>query len=795
MYGAENVTATFSPNQEPLSVNVSGSGTVTGSGVSISGPGSGSYNLSYGTPVTLTATPTTGYQFAGWSGACSGTGTCVLTMNGAESVTATFSLIQETLSVSVSGSGTVTGAGVSGPGSYHLSYGTVVTLTATPSTGYLFTGWSGACSGTGTCALTMNSAENVTATFSPIQETFSVSVSGCGTVTGAGVSGPGSYHLSYGTEVTLTATPCAGYQFTGWSGVCSGTGTCTLTVNGAETVQANFSAPSINLTASSNLVSPGTPVTLTATVQENGIAVHPGLVNFCNASVSNCLPGGGLISTVSLTSSGTATLRYRFGLGPHSVNAQFVGTSSYPAVKSAPQTINVALSPLASTGTQIWAGGPSGNHTFFATVWNSFAFAPTGTVTFVDTSNNNSILGTATLEAPTTGLAYPAALSFSETSYAVGNSPYAVAVGDFNGDGIPDIAVANAGGNTVSILLGDSNGTFQAAVSYAVGTNPHSVAVGDFNGDGNLDLAVANEAGNTVSILLGKGDGTFQSAVNYTVGTNPYSVAVGDFNGDGILDLAVANEGSNTVSILLGNGNGTFQPAVNYPVGTNPYAVVAGDFNNDGKPDLAVANEGSGTVGILLGNGNGTFNTQVTYAASGANAIAIGDFNGDGNLDLAVTGSNQIYALLNNGDGTFGAATVIASGQPFAGADGVAVADFNGDGIPDVVAVMAQGDSNILLGNGDGTFQDTGLGPRVSAAVPESVAVADFNGDGLPDVAVVGMSSVVQIDLNQSILNGSATATLSNVALPSGTQYIQANYSGDSDDSSSQSSTVKVTGP
>jgi hypothetical protein len=182
----------------------------------------------------------------------------------------------------------------------------------------------------------------------------------------------------------------------------------------------------------------------------------------------------------------------------------------------------------------------------------------------------------------------------------VGTNPASVAVGDFNGDGKLDLAVANSASNNVSVLLGNGDGTFQAAVNYAVGTNPASVAVGDLNGDGKLDLAVANIGSNNVSVLLGNGDGTFKAAVNYAVGSSPYSVAVGDFNGDGKLDLAVANPGSNNVSVLLGNGDGTFQTAVNYAVGSYPYSVAVGDFDGDGRMDLAVANHGSNNVSILL---------------------------------------------------------------------------------------------------------------------------------------------------------------------------------------------------
>jgi hypothetical protein len=182
------------------------------------------------------------------------------------------------------------------------------------------------------------------------------------------------------------------------------------------------------------------------------------------------------------------------------------------------------------------------------------------------------------------------------------------------------------------------------------------VAVGDFNGDGRLDLAVANGGDGTVSVLLAKGDGTFQHAQIFPTGDNPTSVAVGDFNGDGRLDLAVANAGDGTVSVLLGKGDGTFQDAQNFPAGSYPYSVAVGDFNGDGLPDLVVAGS---TVRVLLGNGDGTFRpfpaSHVSYAVSGsgspANSVAVADFNGDGWLDAVIANLalDDVLILLNDG--------------------------------------------------------------------------------------------------------------------------------------------------
>ena len=169
--------------------------------------------------------------------------------------------------------------------------------------------------------------------------------------------------------------------------------------------------------------------------------------------------------------------------------------------------------------------------------------------------------------------------------------------GDFTGDGRTDLAVANAYDDSVSVLLGNGDGTFQPQVTYAVGADPDAIVAGDFNGDGRLDLAVVNRDADSVSVLLGNGDGTFQPQVTYAVGANPDAIVAGDFTGDGRLDLAVVNAGtfdySGSVSVLLGNGDGTFQPQVTYAVGANPRAIVSGQFSGDGHTDLAVVNEGT----------------------------------------------------------------------------------------------------------------------------------------------------------------------------------------------------------
>ena len=336
--------------------------------------------------------------------------------------------------------------------------------------------------------------------------------------------------------------------------------------------------------------------------------------------------------------------------------------------------------------------------------------------------------------------------------------PRSVATADFNGDGRADLAVVNFDMNKVSVLLGNGDGTFQAAVNYATNQNaipgPSSVIAADFNGDGRPDLAVVHGANaiSSVAILLGNGNGTFQTAVNYSVALNPHSIAVADFNNDGVADIVTDNFQNDSVSVLLGNGNGTLRTPVSYKTGSMPIAVAVGDFNGDGKADIAAANMGGNSISVLLGNGDGTFQAAVNYATGkGPASIAVGDFNGDGRTDVVVTapGDSNVNVLLGKGDGTFQPAVSYSAAKTL---QSVTTGDFNGDGITDLAATDSGANSaNVLLGNGDGTFQ----APVNYAAgnQPIFVAVGDFNGDGRADLAVANY-----IGANLSVLLGTPSA-------------------------------------
>ena len=273
-----------------------------------------------------------------------------------------------------------------------------------------------------------------------------------------------------------------------------------------------------------------------------------------------------------------------------------------------------------------------------------------------------------------------------------------MAIADLNGDGKPDLAVSNLGDLTVSILLGNGDGTFRAQKKTSVTFGAENLTAGDFNKDGKQDLAVVSILG--ITILIGNGDGTFKPPpLLGTVGTRSGlgNVVAADLNGDGKLDLAVANTGSSTISIYLGNGDGTFKTNVDYPADSlmSVQNLAVGDFNGDGKPDIVTADLGcnpcgqptpaKGYIGVLFGNGDGTFQNFKTYpTGDSADSVATGDFNGDGKLDVVVTNllTDRATVLLNNGDGTFQAPVGFSADNS---TNWVAVADLNGDGKPDMV--------------------------------------------------------------------------------------------------------------
>ncbi len=416
-----------------------------------------------------------------------------------------------------------------------------------------------------------------------------------------------------------------------------------------------------------------------------------------------------------------------------------LNVSSNPTAYGQPVTLSATVTPSSASGTVTFFDGstPLGISALSNGV-ASFAARglSAGAHSFWAYYPGNSSFAPATAAAVPEMVRAQAQPGFNWTgAMAADVNPVALATGDFDGDGHTDIAVANFGSGDVSILLGNGDGTFQAAANYTVGQNPLAIVASDFNGDGKTDLAIANSGDDTISVLFGNGAGAFGPAATYPAGSEPCSIAPGDFNRDGVIDLAVANCAGSNVSIFSGNSAGTFQAAVNYPAGNVPSFIAVADFNSDGNADLAIADAGDGAVDILSGNGAGAFGAAVSYPTGNYPlALVIADFNGDGKPDIAAAGADNAAILLNSGSGSFGTAVSYAVGeQPWSAIAG----DFNGDGNIDLL--FADSSSNaitLLSGRGDGTFQTGTAGPWLAGNAPSFLAAANFNGDGLVDLAV-----------------------------------------------------------
>jgi len=366
--------------------------------------------------------------------------------------------------------------------------------------------------------------------------------------------------------------------------------------------------------------------------------------------------------------------------------------------------------------------------------------------------------------------------------YVAGAGPGSVAVGDFNGDGKPDLAIANLQGDTIDVRLNIGNGSFGAptTLSLAVLSRPDGIVAADFNRDGKADLATSDGGTNKVSILLGNGLGGFASPVDYDTHTAPYAIAVGDFNRDGKPDLVVANYNSNDASILLGIGDGTFAAKVDYsyPAGSSPSFVATGDFNGDGALDFAVTNQDANNVSVRFGVGDGTFGTFSNFGVgTNPSSVVIRDFNRDGKPDLAVTNitSHDVSILIGFGT-SFGPATPYPAGV-FATAG-----DFNGDGKIDLAIVDAADTVSVLIGDGNGAFA-----PKIAYAVgtgaPGQPAVADLNGDGRADIIVPNQqANTVSIKLSTATCSANCGSFAAKVDYPVvGSPYtaVVADFDGD----------------
>jgi hypothetical protein len=352
-----------------------------------------------------------------------------------------------------------------------------------------------------------------------------------------------------------------------------------------------------------------------------------------------------------------------------------------------------------------------------------------------------------------------------QQTFAVGSGPHAVAAADLNADGKIDLVVVNQYGYTISVLLnttaqGAATPTFAAAQAFNVGANPVAVAIGDLDGDGKPDIVVANASANTLSILRnttppGSATVSFAAQQTVTTGSYPYSVALADLDGDGKLDLIAANVGGNSISVFrnttaAGAATLSFAAPQTFITGAEASSVAVADVNGDGKPDLVVAAYIGGLAAVLVndtapGSTSISFTEQAAYAAgAGPVSVATADFNGDGKPDIAVANTSDftVSVLLNT---TVTGATVpgFAAQQAFTtgfNPASVAAADVDGDGRPDLI-VANQGDSTVSV-----LINTTPLGAQTSSFAaaqafaagfgPIGAIAADTNSDGKPELVV-----------------------------------------------------------
>jgi FG-GAP-like repeat/Bacterial Ig-like domain (group 3) len=532
-------------------------------------------------------------------------------------------------------------------------------------------------------------------------------------------------------------------------------------------------------------------ITLRANITTDGQPATGGTVTFFDGqtALGNVQVVGN--NPASGHQTGTAVLSTILAPGDHSLGAMYGGTAKSPDVVQS-RRINATVTGSTPSSTAL-AATPNSQHPqnydFRATVTGLGLLTPSGSITVRDITAGMS-LGVAPLDPLSVvhGFARPKIVQAS-------GGPAQSAISDLNGDGFADVATANAGFSVSSmgVLLGNGDGTFQSVVTYPTGVFTSGILIADFNQDGIPDIAAMSQgSGNDgdVSIFIGNGDGTFQNPIVNNLGIFPVAIVTGDFDRDGALDIASIDYFAASVYISLGNGDGTFKFPVPYSVGSGPYSIASADFNNDTFVDLAVVNDDTSTVSVLLGNGDGTFQTQRIFPTGfQVEFVATGDLNADGNQDIVVANYADSTAgvLLGNGDGTFQPQVPYSVGGY---ASGLAIADLDGDGALDIaVSCNVPARVDVLYNRGDGTFR-AAQEFNVTARTSFQLSVGDLNGDGAPDIISEDITTSIAV-----LINGTtATATLTDVAVPGSTDTVRGIYQGDSRYGPSRSPLLQLTG-
>jgi Bacterial Ig-like domain (group 3)/FG-GAP-like repeat len=582
----------------------------------------------------------------------------------------------------------------------------------------------------------------------------------------------------------------------------------------ATTVSAAFAAPAptkTSLAISATSVPYKTPITLTATVTSGGSPVTAGIVLFCEATAIFC-ENNSALGVAQLTFP-AATASVKLGSGPignHSYKAVFRANKNYGSSLS--NTVTYAVTGTYQSTISLTATGTVGNYNLVGSVagLGSLTQGPTGTISFLDTSNGNNVLGTENLVVSTLATTFVQNQPFAIGSPGDTQRSAAIASAYLNKDNNLDVVTGDFA-QTISVLLGNGDGTFQPKVNYPGCTvgKVLQIVLADFNRDGNTDIALGCSDGTNggLLILLGNGDGSFLNPVLYSTG-DVASIAMGDFNSDGLLDFVVTDNSQQNVTFFLGKGDGTFtkDPTV---LSTNAVTrgVVVADFNQDGKDDIAyaLATTVPGSklfdLYVALGNGDGTFQQQTTPVATQVGEfLTTGDTNADNMADVIAATitepggglvGNSLFVLLGNGNGTFQAPVAYLSDIP----SDPHLADVNGDGIPDIIAGGSTG-ALVYQGNGDGTFQPYQEPTIGGFALTYAVNAGDYNNDGNADLIGTDADSpraAVSLSQVQQTSTASALTSVAVFPLGSGVHNVDASYSGDGIYFSSVSNSVPLT--
>lgn len=790
--------------------------TITSSTGVVTGVAAGTTTISYvvsggyaTTTVTVLAAP---QSITGTTSMCAGSSVALI-----DATTGGTWSSDNTAVATVNSSGFVTGvSGGTADITYMLSSGCYKSVSVSIGTVSAIIGTPAVCLGSST---TLSDA-SAGGTWSSSNTSAAVIGSTTGIVTG--MAAPATSVITYTPAsgckatvvLTVNTTPSS---ISGSSSVCAGS-TATLsdatgsgTWSSSNTAVASISSSTGVLTGAGGGSATITYALATGCLTTKAVTVNPapagisGTMSLCAGSTTTLsdATGGGTwassstsIASIGSTtgvmvavSNGTATITYTIACGSSTATVTVGGA---PAITSVSPNIDTVGDVLTISGSN-FNTTITNNIVFFgatkATVTGATSTAltvavPAGCTYMPVTVENTGCSVTAYARFPFLptydNSAYiPTTINFSsKVDFTSGINPFSVAIGDIDGDGMPDLVSANYGANTISVFHNTSSvgtistSSFAAKVDFATGAAPYGLAIGDLDNDGKLDVVVTNKSSSppTVSVFHNTASGgtinssSLAAAVTFTVASGPIAVAIADLDKDGRADLAVANNGANTISVLRNTSaagtinSSSFATHVDFAAGSHPFGIAVGDLDGDGRPDIAVPNQAAATVSVFRNTSSvgsittGSFAGKVDFpTGSQPFGVTIGDVDGDGKLDLIVPNNAAATVSVLRNTATAGAINTgsFAGHVDFttgAGPYAVAAGDINGDGKADLAIANRTSNTISILRNTStsGSVSSSSFAAKVdftTGSAPVCVAIGDLDGDGIPDVACANIAS------------------------------------------------------